>query len=269
MVEAVEQEFVPLLVYNNKPGDVELLERYHEPAWNNPVVRFFAADGKELISRADGVYSCGAVAERLLAALTAARRPLPGYLKLAHEELAGEPLERAVFSMACFWRGEGVLGSIPGVRSTRAGWLDGHEVVDLEYAPERVAFSGLLRLARTEGCAERVWVGSGERLDAARALLGGDALELSSAPRLAKESDHEYYLRDSAHAALPLTPLQRVRVNARLANALPAEDLLSPAQRSLLARIEQKRERVAGMRPPADTGALWHYRAELESRLRE
>ena len=259
---------MPLLVYNNKPGrDAELLERYREPAWNNPVVRFFAPDGRELLPRADGVYAADAVAERLSATLTAAKRPVPGYLVLAHEELGREPLERAVFAMSCFWRGEGVLGSIAGVRSTRAGHLEGHEVVEVEYAPARIPFAQLLDLARTEGCAERAWVERGERLRTARSALGEDARELVTSPRTAKESDHEYYLRDSPYSCLPLTPLQRVRINARLGSARAAEDWLSPSQKTLLERVKARPEGLRGLRPPLEVAELWAYRSELEKRL--
>ncbi len=261
-----------MLVYNNKPNDerghdVELLELYHEPAWNNPVVRFFAPDGREIVARADGVYAADALAERMQAALLAAKRPVPGYLTLAREELAGEPLERAVFAMSCFWRGEGVLGSLAGVRSTRAGWLDGHEVVEVEYAPERIPFADLLELARTEGCAQRVWVEPGKRLDAARVTLGADARELEAAPRPAQADDHEYYLRASPYALLPLTPLQRVRVNARLGSSGEAVDWLSPSQRVLLERVQKKSDGLRDLQPPLDVSELWRYRAELEKRL--
>jgi len=270
-VEAIEHEFVPVLVYNNRSGrDAELLERYHEPAWNNPIVRFFGADGTELLERTAGVYGADEVARRLCAALIAAGRPVPAWLRLAREELARGPRESAVFSMACFWRGEGVLGSIPGVRSTRAGWLDGREVVELEYAPAELPFDDLLTLARTEGCAERVWVAPGARLEAAKRALGGDARELDGAPRPAKPGDHEYYLQSSPLARLPLTALQRVRLNARLSSGRPPEDLLTPSQQALLARLRAHPDRVAGLEPPgdpADLDGLWRRRARLEQLL--
>jgi hypothetical protein len=261
---------VPLLVHNNKPGrDAELVERYREPAWNNPVVRFFAPDGRELLARKEGVYAADAVAERLGAALSEAKRPAPGYLTLAREELAREPLERAVFAMHCFWQGEGVLGSIAGVRSTRPGHLDGHEVVEVEYAPARIPFAELLELARTGGCADLAWVERGERLEAARAVLGEGARELGTPPQPAKESDHEYYLKESPCSLLPLTPLQRVRINAHLGSSRAAEDWLSPSQQALLARVKAKRDGLRGLAPPREVSELWRYRAELESRLQD
>ena len=41
LVEAIEDEFVPVVVYNNQGGqDREILERYQEPAWNYQVIRY-------------------------------------------------------------------------------------------------------------------------------------------------------------------------------------------------------------------------------------
>src|SRR6187401_3636489 len=39
IVEAIETEFIPLAIHNNKGGhDAEILRRFNEAAWNNPVV---------------------------------------------------------------------------------------------------------------------------------------------------------------------------------------------------------------------------------------
>ena len=90
-----------MLVFNNKPGrDAELLEHYREPSWNNPVVRFFDGKQKELLERRDGVYAAGALSDRMVRALEAARAAVPGYLALVREELAESAWERAVFAMA-------------------------------------------------------------------------------------------------------------------------------------------------------------------------
>src|SRR5688572_26471260 len=58
LVEAAETEFVPLAIYNNVGGhDREILNRYDEPTWNNPVVRIVDARGRPLVSRLNGDYS--------------------------------------------------------------------------------------------------------------------------------------------------------------------------------------------------------------------
>jgi hypothetical protein len=82
LVRGIEEEFIPMLVYNNRPGgmDRELLERYREPAWNFQVIRFLDADGRDIIPRQDRVWTTRGVAARMVAALQAAGRPVPAYL---------------------------------------------------------------------------------------------------------------------------------------------------------------------------------------------
>ena len=51
VVEAVEDEFLPILVFNNRGGeDRRLLDRFGEPAWNFQVVRFLDAQGERYYS---------------------------------------------------------------------------------------------------------------------------------------------------------------------------------------------------------------------------
>ena len=76
MVKRIESAFVPLFIYNNRSGkDAKLLKKYKEPSWNYPVVRFFAADGSELIPRKDRVYSLKGIGERIDLALKKAGDP--------------------------------------------------------------------------------------------------------------------------------------------------------------------------------------------------
>ncbi len=52
MVELIADRFVPVAIFNNHPGaDAEILRRYDEPSWNNPVVRFLGPDGAELLPK--------------------------------------------------------------------------------------------------------------------------------------------------------------------------------------------------------------------------
>jgi len=37
--------------------------------------------------------------------------------------------------MHCFWVGEGNLGNVNGVISSKPGFMEGHEVVELEFNP--------------------------------------------------------------------------------------------------------------------------------------
>ena len=83
LVEAIENEFIPMLVYNNSKGgmDQKLLKRFQEPAWNYQVIRFLNAAGYDVIPRKDRVWTTSGVASRRLEALMAANRPVPEYLK--------------------------------------------------------------------------------------------------------------------------------------------------------------------------------------------
>jgi hypothetical protein len=83
LVEAIENEFFPVLVYNNRTGglDEKLLKRFQEPAWNYQVIRFLNAEGRDIIPRKDRIWSLNGVASRMIEALTAANRSVPNYLE--------------------------------------------------------------------------------------------------------------------------------------------------------------------------------------------
>ena len=83
LVEAIENEFVPVLVYNNRKGgmDEKLLRRFQEPAWNYQVIRFLNGEGREVIPRRDRIWTTSGVASRMVEALEAANRPIPKYLE--------------------------------------------------------------------------------------------------------------------------------------------------------------------------------------------
>jgi hypothetical protein len=82
LVEAIESEFIPVLIYNNRGGrDAELLARYNEPAWNYQVIRFLDSSGNDIIPRKDRIWTLSAVARRIGEALRAAGRNVPLYLQ--------------------------------------------------------------------------------------------------------------------------------------------------------------------------------------------
>ena len=82
IVKAIQECFQPVLVVNNRPGkDAELLQRFGEPSWNYQVIRFLDGDGADLIPRRDRVWTVGGVATRMVAALEAAGKKVPGYLR--------------------------------------------------------------------------------------------------------------------------------------------------------------------------------------------
>ena len=79
LVKAIENEFLPLLIYNNRSGgqDESVLNRFNEPSWNFQVIRFLDGEGKDLIPRKDKIWTVEGVAARMIEALTAAGRSIP------------------------------------------------------------------------------------------------------------------------------------------------------------------------------------------------
>ena len=88
------------MIRNNVPGyEQEILERYDEPTWNNPVVRFIDAAGADVIPRKDRVWTTGGVLGRMQETLVAAKRDVPAWLRTAAQETASGDVETALFAM--------------------------------------------------------------------------------------------------------------------------------------------------------------------------
>ncbi len=245
MVEAIEELFVPVLVFNNKPDDEAILKLFGEPAWNNPVVRFLNSGGQDLIERKDDVWQTPALAQRLVASLEAANRGVPEYVKLVAADAnlapdAASKLGKATFAMHCYWEGEAKLGKLSGVLSTRAAWVDGKEVVDITYDPSSLDYGHLVEKARSMECASTVYARTAEQFDIAKKLVGNHSqlVPADFDPRSAADSEQKYYLRNSAYAKLVLSELQAVKINSLLADSKVAasdiEALLSPRQQKQL-----------------------------------
>ena len=99
-MEAAETLFEPVAIRNNVGGyEKSILERYKEPTWNNPVVRFVGANGKDVIPRKDRVWSTGALLGRMTDALRGAERPVPNWLDTVSLETGTGDVQTAVFAM--------------------------------------------------------------------------------------------------------------------------------------------------------------------------
>lgn len=102
LVEAAETLFVPVAVRNNSEGDADakLRVQFGERAWNNPVVRFLAADGKDLVPKLHDDWTVPALAQGMVLTLRAAKQEVPPWLDLlaASEAARRRGLERAVFA---------------------------------------------------------------------------------------------------------------------------------------------------------------------------
>lgn len=207
LVDAIENEFVPLAIFNNKQGeDKRILDLYGEPTWNNPVVRIVDAEGKDLVNRIADDYSIMGVMKGMQTALKGTHRSIPEYFNLISQEQASE-LETTYYSMYCFWTGEAVFGSEEGVLSTEPGWMAGKEVVKITYDSNRVSQGKLDNLAKKNQC-KSINEKSDYRID----------------------KDPQYYLKNSEYSNLALSPIQKSRINSEIKSGGNPDKFLSPTQ---------------------------------------
>ena len=272
LVEAMEDLFVPLAIYNNIEGrDAKVLAQFKEPSWNNPVIRYLNSQGEDLIPRKDRVWSTIGTANRMCAALDAANREIPAYLRIVAEE-ENESDRKATFAMHCYWEGEGKLGAIPGVKQTDSAWVGAKEVVHVRFDPTQVSFAELLRSAKEMKCASTVFAHDAKQIEIAKKLGHADVAKLDTADeRRAKESDQKYYLRQTAYRHLPITSLQATKINAALHQGSGTDEMLSPRQRAMLERIRTVANEDASVLKdftfPEKSSQLAAYQQKLEAQL--
>ncbi|MDX1462928.1 MAG: thioredoxin family protein, partial [Marinirhabdus sp.] len=141
LVEAIEKEFIPLAIFNNKSGaDAQILKKYNEPSWNNPVVRIVNSKGDDLVRRVASDYSAKGLYDAMLKALEKEGKSIPGYIKLLGKKLSLSPSHRKerTYQLYCFWTSEKQLGSHDGVVETIAG-SQGAEVVKVTFNPTDIS----------------------------------------------------------------------------------------------------------------------------------
>jgi hypothetical protein len=206
IADAIEHELVFVFVSNNSDGDDRrVLERFSEPAWNNPVVRLFTPDGRQT-SRID-TGTAGEVAMAIAGALQASGRTVPGYLALLQQEEQGRTAVQRDYAMGCFWEGESTLGRLEGVVATLTGFVHGREVVRVSYAGEPGALDAY---AHAHGYTR---------------VSGG---EFRFSP-----GDDKYQLKDTRLRFVPMTALQKTKLNSA---PREVERWLSPRQLALYRR---------------------------------
>ena len=262
---------LPVPVTLNLFFDKLVLERFGEPAWNNPVVRILDSDGQDVLPRAEGQWTEGAVSARMVAALGKRAAPVPDWLALVSEETEESTTEQATFAMHCYWEGQGRLGSLSGVQGVEPGFVGGEEVVRVTFRSRRIAYADLVRKAERLDCALSVYTHSDAQLREARALVGERAKPIGPPIRAAETSDYLYHLQHSSLRFAPLTELQATRVNADLAQGRDPSHWMSPRQRLLAQRIDGALRAdpglLDGMRRPSRASALPSYAADLDARL--
>ncbi|MCB0563672.1 MAG: thioredoxin family protein [Phaeodactylibacter sp.] len=251
IVEAIETLFVPVAIFNNKGGkDAEVLQYYNEPAWNNPVVRIVDYDRLDVVPRVSGNYSQLGVVQAMVFALERRSKAIPAYLQLLYEDLLArqQGLETTTLSMYCFWTGEKALGQLNGVVATEAGFMDGHEVVQVAYNPKAISFEEVVKASRQAQCADRVYAHNESQKVAAAALLGQG--KTGAATSFHPDREPKYYLSKTHYRFVPMFPLQAARANALIGQGMSPEGVLSPRQVELAnqmkAHPEKKWESVIG-----------------------
>lgn len=237
IVEAIETCFVPLAIHNNKGGkDREILDYFNEPSWNNPVVRIVDEDRKDMMPRLSGNYTPLAVVQSILHVL---EEP-PAYLELLKEELLAEAIgtKTTTLSMYCFWSGELKIGAMEGVVATEPGFMHGREVVQVTYNPTVTDYSNIVKQSKSVSCADEAFVHSSEEAKQATQILGEDNVREKGNFRFDK--DRKYYLSKTHYRFVPMTPLQAIRANRLIAERKSLDEVLSPRQLALAAKIKQR-----------------------------
>lgn len=242
IVEAAETLFTPVVIYNNIKGDDEkTLKSFNEPAWNNPVIRMLSVSGESIAPRLADDYSVSGVVSRMVAALKATNRDVPQYLEILNEEESSRRMgvERATFSMHCFWEGEVALGALPGVVGTSPGFIGKTEVVDIDYNPKEISFTLLLQQAIKRNSASGVFARSDEQAKFAKQILSEQVVRSDETSKPDKQP--KYHLFNSPFRYVPMTELQAIRINEAVSQkqSREAKRYLSPRQQELLLTIEQ------------------------------
>lgn len=209
IVEAIETEFIPLAIHNNKGGhDAEILRRFNEASWNNPVVHIVDSEGKNIIPRLSGNYSAAGISALMTNVLIQLNGKAPPYLQLLTDELTAQQkgTSKATYSMYCFWTGEALFGKLNGVVKTTAGFEGGKEVVAVEFNPSVISKAELDVIANNQKC--KVSAGGSFRTD----------------------TTAKYYLSNSPYKNIPMLDIQKCRVNSALGEGQDPKEFLSQRQ---------------------------------------
>jgi hypothetical protein len=214
MVELITDRFVPVAIFNNHKGaDAEILRRYGEASWNNPVVRFLGPDGTEVVPKLSDRYDTPGLHEKLTAVLEIIYGEVPGFHRLLGRDLLVEYglSKSVVYATPCFWSGETSLAQHPATITTDAGWVDGEEAVRVQFDPCEVSREDLDAFADVEGFSP----------------VNERSFRIDDEP--------QFYLRKNTARFLPMTPTQRTRINFAIPYGGSLADILSPQQSAWLA----------------------------------
>ena len=219
IVEAIETEFIPLAIHNNKGGhDAEILRRFNEAAWNNPVVHVVDSEGSNIVPRLSGNYTAAGISKIMTSALIKQKGKAPVYLQLLTDELSAyqKGTSTVTYSMYCFWTGEALFGKLNGVFKTTAGYQGGKEVVSVEFDPAIISRAELDKIAQGQKCS------------------------VSSEGGFKPDATPKYYLSNSPYKDIPMMEIQKCRVNSALGEGQDPKAFLSARQIALLNSTSKK-----------------------------
>ena len=221
MVEAIENFFIPVAVFNNKEGtDRVLLEKFNEPSWNNPVVRIINWKEEDVITRISDDYSAITLCKKMKESLLKKNVSIPEFLNLLEIELSTKNTKEEFFTMYCFWSGEKKLGNINGVISTESGFINHKEVVKVKYNTTIIKKDVLIFKAQQKGFST-----------------------IESKHYKVSRKDLHYFLQHSNLKYIPLTEIQKTKINSAIGEEMPYKFFLSPQQLIWLEEINSSMEK--------------------------
>jgi hypothetical protein len=225
--EVIETYYIPLAIYNNKGGkDKIVLDRYKEPSWNNPVLRIVNNEGNPTQNRLAGKYSKSEVLDYLKNDLNK-KTKLPEYINIVGDEWYAEnQKEEITMSMYCFWTGEKTYGELNGVVNTTAGFMDGKEVVKVEFNPSLTSAKHIINHGKKNKCADGVYVSD----KSLQKELNKNKIGYNTYKKFRPDKDQNYYLKKSKYSNIPMSKMQAMKVNSALGKGQNPEYLLSPRQ---------------------------------------
>lgn len=215
MVEIIENEFIPLAIYNNKLGpDEEVLWLYNEPAWNNPVAHFIDESGKDIIEKLENNYQPLSMLIKIIDTLDKSKGSVPNYINAFKNELLIKygHTEMAIYETPCFWSGETTFAQNEAVYSTLPGFIGPREVVKIQFDPKKTSKVQLDEFAIEQGF-----------------------FSIGNYESFRVDKDPEYYLKKTNYKFLPLTFTQRMMINHSLPYKKDPTIWLSPKQKKWLA----------------------------------
>jgi hypothetical protein len=213
MVEFIENEFIPLAIFNNRPGeDNDILALYNEPSWNDPVAHFLNEKGQDIIPKLENNYQPLSMYCKMVDVLKKLGSAVPAYAVLLAEDLRMESgnLQSTIYETPCFWSGETSMALHSAVKYTEAGWVNSSEVVKVFFDESQVSLTELNNYATNEG----FFVIDDHR-----------SYRMDVSP--------QYYLSKTSFRYLPLSKAQRSQINVALPYNRQPEQYLSPKQAAL------------------------------------